>query len=66
MPEQVRGLLEQAGGLVETLDRSDPALRAQLCEELGIGGTYDPNSHTVHVKASAWPPAIQQRLEVVV
>lgn len=50
-PEQVRGLLEQAGGLVEALDRSDPTLRAQLYEELGIDGVYDPNSHTVHVQA---------------
>ena len=49
-PEQVRGLLEQAGGLVDALDRSDPALRAQLYEELGIDGVYDPNSHTVHVQ----------------
>ena len=49
-PEQVRGLLEQAGGLVDALDRSDPALRAQLYEELGIDGVYDPNSHTVHLK----------------
>jgi site-specific DNA recombinase len=49
-PEQVRGLLEQAGGLVDALDRSDPALHAQLYEELGIDGLYDPNSHTVHVQ----------------
>jgi hypothetical protein len=26
-------------------------LRAQLYEELGIDGVYDPNSHTVHVQA---------------
>jgi hypothetical protein len=32
------------------LDRSDPALRAQLYEELGIDGLYDPTSHTVHVQ----------------
>jgi site-specific DNA recombinase len=51
MPEQVRGLLEQAGGLVGALDRSDPTLRAQLYEELGINGVYDPNRHTVHVQA---------------
>ena len=50
-PEQVRGLLVQAGGLINALDRSDPALRAQLYEELGIDGVYDPNSHTVHVQA---------------
>lgn len=50
-PEQVRGLLEQAGGLVNALDRSDPALHAQLYEELDIDGVYDPNSHTVHVQA---------------
>ena len=49
--EQVRGLLEQAGGLIDALDRSDPSLRAQLYEELGIDGVYDPNSHTVHVQA---------------
>jgi site-specific DNA recombinase len=49
-PEQVRALLEQAGGLVEALDRSDPTLRAQLYQELGIDGVYDPNRHTVQVQ----------------
>jgi site-specific DNA recombinase len=44
-PEQVRGLLEQAGGLVEALDRSDPALRAQLNEELGINGSTTRPPH---------------------
>jgi site-specific DNA recombinase len=50
-PEQVRRLLEQAGGLVEALDRSDPTLRAQLYEELGINGVYDPDRRTVHIQA---------------
>ncbi len=49
--EQVRALLEQAGGLVDALDRSDPAIHAQLYEELGIDGVYDPNNHTVHLQA---------------
>jgi site-specific DNA recombinase len=49
-PEQIRGLLEQAGGLVDALNRSDPALRARLYEELGLSGVYDPNRHTVHVQ----------------
>jgi hypothetical protein len=49
-PEQVRRLLEQAGGLIGALTHSDPALRAQLYEELGINGVYDPGSHTVHVQ----------------
>jgi site-specific DNA recombinase len=49
--EQVRELFEQAGGLVHALDRSDPTLRAQLYEELGINGVYDPDRHTVHVQA---------------
>jgi len=40
-PEQVRSLLEHAGGLLEALDRSDPVLRAQLYEELGVDGLYD-------------------------
>jgi hypothetical protein len=35
---------------VEALDRSDPALRAQLYEELGINDVYDPNRHTVQVQ----------------
>jgi Replication-relaxation len=48
-PEQVRNLLEQAGGLIEALTHSDPVLRSQLYEELGIDGVYDPGSHTVHV-----------------
>jgi IS5 family transposase len=30
--------------------RSDPALRAQLYEELGIDGVYDPDRHAVHVQ----------------
>ena len=50
-PKQIRRLLEQAGGLIDALDRSNPALRAQLYEELGIDCVYDPNSHTVHVQA---------------
>jgi site-specific DNA recombinase len=49
-PEQVRDLVERAGGLVEALNWSDPALRAQLYEELGIDGVYGPDSHTVHVQ----------------
>jgi hypothetical protein len=49
-PEQVRRLLDQAGGLVEALNRSNPTLRAQLYVELGINGVYDPNRHTVHVQ----------------
>jgi hypothetical protein len=49
-PEQVRDLLEQAGGLVDALAHSDPALRAQLYEELGIDAIYDPNSHTVPIQ----------------
>jgi site-specific DNA recombinase len=55
-PEQVRGLLEQAGGLVEALDRSNPSQRAQLYEELGINGVYDPGRHTVQVQVElGWP-----------
>jgi hypothetical protein len=49
-PEQIRHLVEQAGGLVNALDRSDPELRAQVYEELGLDGVYDPNRHTVHVQ----------------
>jgi hypothetical protein len=52
-PEQVRGLLEQAGGLIDALARSDPALHAQLYEELGIDGVYDPNSRTWTSKRSS-------------
>jgi site-specific DNA recombinase len=37
-PEQIQDLVEQAGGLVEALHRSDPTQRAQLYEELGIDG----------------------------
>jgi site-specific DNA recombinase len=52
-PEQIRRLLEQAGGLIDALGSSDPALRAQLYEELAVGidGVYDPDRHTVHVQA---------------
>jgi hypothetical protein len=31
--------------------RSDPTLRAQLYEELGINCVYDPDRHTMHVQA---------------
>jgi len=48
--EQIQGPIEQAGRLVDALDESDPALRAQLYEELGINGVYDPDRHTVHVQ----------------
>jgi hypothetical protein len=38
------------------LDGSDPALRAQLYQELGIEGTYDPHSRVVVVRADLGRP----------
>jgi hypothetical protein len=38
------------------LDGSDPVLRAQLYQELGIEGTYDPHSRVVVVRADLGRP----------
>jgi hypothetical protein len=55
-PEQIRDVLEELGGLMAALDGSDPALRAQLYQELGIQGTYDPHSRIVVVQADFGRP----------
>jgi site-specific DNA recombinase len=55
-PEQIRHVLEELGGLMAALDCSDPALRAQLYQELGIQGTYDPHSRIVVVQADLGRP----------
>jgi hypothetical protein len=50
-PERIRAMLEEVGGLAAALDGADPVLRAQLYEELGIEGTYDPGARIVEVRA---------------
>jgi site-specific DNA recombinase len=55
-PEQIHQILEKLGGLVAALNGSDPALRAQLYQELGIQGTYDPHSRIVVVQADLGRP----------
>jgi site-specific DNA recombinase len=55
-PEVIRRALEQVGGLAAALDGADPVLRAQLYEELGIQGTYDPYVRVVAIRADLrWP-----------
>jgi hypothetical protein len=55
-PAAIRAVLEQVGGLAGALDGADPVLRAQLYEELGIEGTYDPHSRIVVVQADLGRP----------
>jgi hypothetical protein len=50
-PEAIRAALEQVGGLAGALDGADPILRAQLYEELGIEGTYNPRARIVAIRA---------------
>jgi hypothetical protein len=50
-PAAVRAALEEVGGLAAALESADPVLRAQLYEELGIEGTYDPHARVVAVRA---------------
>jgi site-specific DNA recombinase len=50
-PAAVRTALEEVGGLAAALEDADPRLRAQLYEELGIEGTYDPHARIVEVRA---------------
>jgi hypothetical protein len=54
--EQVRRAIQELGGLLVALDGSDPALRAQLYQELGIEGTYDPHRRVVVVRADLGRP----------
>jgi site-specific DNA recombinase len=50
-PEAIRAALEEVGGLAAALAGADPALRAQLYQDLGIEGTYDPHARVVAVRA---------------
>ena len=50
-PEAIRRALEAVGGLAAALDGADPGLRAQLYQEVGIEGTYDPHARIVAVRA---------------
>jgi len=50
-PEAIRRALEDVGGLAAALDGAGPRLRAQLYEELGIEGTYDPHALVVAIRA---------------
>jgi site-specific DNA recombinase len=59
-PEEIRRALEQVGGLAAALDGADPFLRAQLFEELGIEGTYDPRARVVAIRAD-----LRRRMERV-
>ena len=50
-PDAIEAVLKEVGGLADALDKADPLLRAQLYEELGIEGTYDPHARIVAVRA---------------
>jgi hypothetical protein len=50
-PVAIRAALEQVGGLAVALEGANPVLRAQLYEELGIAGTYDPRARVVAIRA---------------
>jgi site-specific DNA recombinase len=50
-PDAIEAVLKEVGGLVDALEKADPVLRAQLYEELGIKGTYDPHARVVAVRA---------------
>jgi site-specific DNA recombinase len=58
-PEAIRAALEQVGGLAGVLDSADPILRAQLYEELGIEGTYDPRARVVAIRADIRRPMVR-------
>jgi site-specific DNA recombinase len=49
-PDQVRVLLEQAGGWSRPSTAATQHYAPELYEELGINGVYDPDRHTVHVQ----------------
>jgi regulator of protease activity HflC (stomatin/prohibitin superfamily) len=57
-PAQVRALLEEVGDLAAALASADPAQRAQLYQELGISGLYQPASRMVMVTAN---PGVRRR-----
>jgi hypothetical protein len=50
-PEAIRRALEAVGGLAAALDGADPGLRAQLYQEVGIEGIYDPYTRVVAIRA---------------
>jgi hypothetical protein len=58
-PEAIRRALEEVGGLATALDGADPVLRAQLYEELGIEGTYDPHARVVAIRADLRRPMVR-------
>jgi hypothetical protein len=55
----IRRALEQVGGLAAALDGADPILRAQLYEELGIEGIYDPHARVVAIRADLRRPMVR-------
>jgi site-specific DNA recombinase len=58
-PDAIRRALEAVGGLAAALDGADPGLRAQLYEELGIEGTYDPHARVVAIRADLRRPIVR-------
>lgn len=58
-PEAIRRALEAVDGLAAALDGADPALRAQLYEEVGIEGIYDPHARVVVIRADLRRPMVR-------
>lgn len=50
----MRALLEEVGDLAAALQVADPAQRAQLYQELGVSGLYEPASRMVIVTVDPW------------
>lgn len=48
---EVRQVVEELGGLVGLLDVSEPKLRSRFYEEVGLTGTYDPDTRSVEALA---------------
>ncbi|HEX8131908.1 MAG TPA: GntR family transcriptional regulator [Actinomycetes bacterium] len=58
-PDAIEAVLKQVGGLADALDKADSVLRAQLYEELGIEGAYDPGARIVEVRADLRRPMVR-------
>ncbi|MCW2673975.1 MAG: recombinase family protein [Frankiales bacterium] len=49
---QIKGLVDQLGGLITTVQRADPADRAEVYSELGLRMVYQPSRRVIKAGAS--------------
>jgi hypothetical protein len=49
---QIKGLVDQLGGLITTVQRADPADRAELYSELGLRMVHQPSRRVIKAAAS--------------